>query len=239
MIRPGRRRSAAPRPGRSAARRVDRIALGDLRPDRDALLGRVAYLHLALFESASAVAARATDLADRESVTGVAAALLEQHTAVVAILAAHGLDTAPAMAPYAPEIDRYRRRLADSGWHESVLTLHLCAGLLDDFFAALAAGLPGPEGERLATLLERDVGHDALVGILETGIRADRRLASRLALWGRRLVGDTLLLARSALADAHDHAGVPTSTDERRVEPVLNDLIARHSRRMDRLGLTA
>jgi len=28
-------------------------------------------------------------------------------------------------------------------------------------------------------------------------------------------------------------------TEERRIEPVLNDLIAAHTRRMDRLGLTA
>ena len=238
VMRPARRRPAVPR-GRTGPLRVDRVALGDLRPDPDALLGRIAYLRLALFESASAVAGRATDLADREAVTRVAAAVLEQHTAVVALLEARGLRAATAMHPYAAEIDRFRRRLGESGWHESVLTLHLAAGLLDDFFTALAAGLPGADGERLAALLETDIGHDALVGILQRGIGADRRLASRLALWGRRLVGDTLLVARSALADARDHAGEPTSTDERRVEPVLNDLIARHTRRMDRLGLTA
>lgn len=228
-----------PRTRGRAPQRVERIPLGDLRPDPAALLGRIAYLRLALFESASAVAGRATDLADREAVTRVAAAVLEQHTAVVAMLEARGLDTAAAMHPYSAEIDRLGRRLGDSGWHESVLTLHLSTGLLDDFFAALAAGMAAPEADRVAALLEEDIGHDALVGILQAGVRADRRLASRLALWGRRLVGDTMLVARSALADARDGAGRPTSTAERRVEPVLNDLIAAHTRRMDHLGLTA
>ena len=216
-----------------------RMALGDLKPDTNALLGRIAYLKLAFFESASAVAGRATDLADREAITRVAAVVLEQHTELSSMIEARGITSAAAMHPFTADIDRYRRRLADSGWHESVLTLHLSAGLLDGFFAGLAGGLPQPEGKRVAAILERDIGHDALVAVLQTGLAADKRLGSRLALWGRRLVGDTLLVARSALADVRDAAGEPASTEERRIEPIMNDLIAAHTRRMDRLGLTA
>ncbi|MGN6446023.1 ferritin-like fold-containing protein, partial [Amnibacterium sp.] len=135
MIRSGRRRPAAPRSRRGDPPKVVRIALGDLKPDTDALLGRIAYLKLALFESASAVAGRATDLADREAITRVAAVVLEQHTELSALIEARGTTSAAAMHPFTADIDRYRRRLADSGWHESVLTLHLSAGLLDDFFA--------------------------------------------------------------------------------------------------------
>ena len=239
MIRLGRRRPSAPRTRRGAPPKVERIALGDLKPDTEALLGRIAYLKLALFESASAVAGRATDLGDREAITRVAAAVLEQHTELSALIEARGVASAVAMHPFTADIDRYRRRLADSGWHESVLTLHLSAGLLDDFFAGLAAGLPEPDARRVVAILQRDIGHDALVAVLEQGLAADARLGSRLALWGRRLVGDTLLVARSALADVRDAAGQPASTEARRVEPILNDLIAAHTRRMDRLGLTA
>lgn len=216
-----------------------RIALGDLKPDTDALLGRIAYLKLALFESASAVAGRATDLADREAITRVAAVVLEQHTELSALIEARGTTSAAAMHPFTADIDRYRRRLAESGWHESVLTLHLSAGLLDGFFASLAEGLPPAEAKRVTAILGRDIGHDALVAVLQAGLAADKRLGSRLALWGRRLVGDTLLVARSALADVRDASGQPASTEERRVEPIMNDLIAAHTRRMDRLGLTA
>jgi hypothetical protein len=239
VIRLGRRRPSAPRTRRGAQPKVERIALGDLKPDTEALLGRIAYLKLALFESASAVAGRATDLADREAITRVAAAVLEQHTELTALIEARGVTSAAAMHPFTADIDRFRRRLADSGWHESVLTLHLSAGLLDDFFAGLAAGLPEPDARRVVAILQRDIGHDALVTVLQAGLAADGRLGSRLALWGRRLVGDTLLVARSALADVRDAEGRPASTEERRVEPILNDLIAAHTRRMDRLGLTA
>ncbi len=239
VIRPGRRRPSASRPRRGQPQRVDRIPLTDLKPDPDAFLARLVYLRLALFESATAVAGRSTDLADREAVTRVAAVVLEQHTALSAMLESRGLTPAVAMHPYTAEIDRYRRRLADAGWHESVLTLHLATGLLDDFFATLAAGLPAPDDGRVGAVLDREIGHGALVAILESGIAADRRLASRLALWGRRVVGDTLLVARGALADVADADGAPAATAERRVEPVMTGVIAAHSRRMDRLGLTA
>lgn len=239
VIRPGRRRPAVPRNRRGAPPRVDRIALGDLRPDPDALLGRAAYLRLALFESATSVAGRATDLADREAITRVAAVVLEQHTTLISLIEARGRTGVEAMHPFAADIDRYRRRLADSGWHESVLTLHLAAGLLDDFFSALAGGVRAPEGPKVAALLERDIGHASLVAVLLAGVAADRRLTSRLALWGRRVVGDTLLVAHAALDDVRDADGQPAATEERRIEPIMNDLIAAHSRRMDALGLTA
>ncbi|MDQ1513545.1 MAG: hypothetical protein QOC59_1387 [Microbacteriaceae bacterium] len=222
-----------------SAQRVDRLPLASLRPDPVPLLARSAYLQLSLFETASAIAGRATDLADREAITRVAAEILDQHTALVGLLTDHGKDAAGTMQPYTAEIDRYWRRLGETPWYESVLTLHLATGLLDDFFAQLGSGLPGQDGRRVAEILGRDIGQEVLVGILSAAIASDRRMTSRMALWGRRIVGDTLLVARSALDAAQDGDGVPATTDERRVEPVLTELIAAHTRRMDRLGLTA
>jgi hypothetical protein len=235
----GRPRPQAFRSRRRREQRVDRLPLGDLRPEPVALLGRTAYLQLSLFEFATTLAGRATELKDREAITRIAAALLERHTSIVTMLEDHGVDGATAMQPYTDEIDRYWRRLGETAWIEAVLTLHLATGILDDFFAQLGEGLPGRDGERYPALLQRDIGHDVLAGLLAEAIAQDRRTTSRLALWGRRLVGDTLLLARSALGAARDTSGVPATTDERRVEPVLTELIAAHTRRMDGLGLTA
>jgi len=53
-------------------------------------------------------------------------------------------------------------------------------------------------------------------------------------MWGRRLVGDTLLVARAALRPKHLQL-----QDEQKVEPVFTQLMAAHSRRMDDLGLAA
>ncbi|MDR6201192.1 hypothetical protein QE374_003101 [Microbacterium sp. SORGH_AS428] len=55
-----------------------------------------------------------------------------------------------------------------------------------------------------------------------------------LALWGRRLVGDTLLIARAALTGTEN----PTAMQET-VEPVFTELMAAHARRMESLGLSS
>jgi len=214
------------------------VGLGDLRPDPVALLGQAAYLQLAWFETATAIAGRASDLTDRETLTRIAAVILQKHHELVDLVTARGADAAEAMRPYTAEVERYRRKLGDTGWHESVLTLHLATGLLDDFFARLASTLP-EQGERIAAILDREIGHDALVALLRDAVSADRRLTSRLALWGRRLVGDTLLLARAAVATTRTADGRDTTTEDVRVDPVLTELIAAHTRRMDELGLTA
>ena len=73
----------------------------------------------------------------------------------------------------------------------------------------------------------------AIVAELSAAIDDDPQLASRLALWGRRLVGDTLLVARAAISASHE------SADDERLEPVFTELVAAHTRRMDALGLTA
>jgi hypothetical protein len=239
VIWPGRRRPRPSSPRRKPGpARVERVGLGDLRPDPVALLGQAAYLQLAWFETATAIAGRASDLAARESITRIAAVILQKHHDLVDLMTERGANAAEAMRPYTAEVERYRRRLGDTGWHESVLTLHLATGLLDDFFARLATNLPD-QGARVAEILDREFGHEALVALLREAVAGDRRLTSRLALWGRRLVGDTLLLARAAVATTRTSDGRPAATDDVRVEPVLTDLIAAHTRRMDELGLTA
>ena len=77
-------------------------------------------------------------------------------------------------------------------------------------------------------------GAALLAGLIRDAIDANPRLASRLAMWGRRLLGDTMLVARASLATSANH-----DTDEARIEPVFTELIAAHTRRMDGLGLTA
>ena len=87
--------------------------------------------------------------------------------------------------------------------------------------------------------------------VLLEAMQLDVTLASRLALWGRRLMGDVLLELRAAF-DNRKLAGLPKTkklspADEREVnlasysklEPLISELIGAHSLRMDALGLTA
>ena len=152
----------------------------------------------------------------------------------VAELRKKKVDPAEAMEPFAPAIDKFEQLTSGRDWYEMLLGVYLTAGFLDDFFVRLVPGLPKALAGRVEILLETDRSAEVIVALLKEGIDADPTLASRLAVWGRRLVGDTQLVARSALLMSDNKAD-----DELRIEPVFTDLIAAHSRRMDELGLTA
>jgi hypothetical protein len=87
--------------------------------------------------------------------------------------------------------------------------------------------------------------------VLVEGMAGNPQLESRLALWGRRLMGDVLLEVRAAFDNRKlagiDKASKLTLDQERKVnlesyskiEPLVTEMIAAHSLRMDAVGLTA
>lgn len=212
---------------------VDRVALGDVNLDSVPVLAQAAYLQLGLFTALSQAAAAAPDLDSKGALAVATGHLLAKHRALVSALERRGIDASDAMQPYAEPADRFFETTEGTNWYEALTSSYLVGGLLDDFFARLVAGFE-PDGTELERLLRGPRGVEEITGILQQAIATDPRLGSRLALWGRRIVGDTLLIARSALPET-----VRTDAGEARVEPILTELMAEHTRRMDRLGLTA
>jgi hypothetical protein len=213
---------------------VNRVALGELTPALMPFLGQAAYLQLSIFEALSRAILTAPTADAKEALSRVASVSLAKHHGLVAEIERKGGDAGTAMAPCMERIDHYRTITQGNDWYELVMSCYLTAGILDDFYLSLASGLPKDSAERIAEVLSADSHGDMLARELQRAIDANPRLASRLAMWGRRLVGDTLLIARSALA-------MPpmTARDEEKLEPVVTEVIAAHTRRMDGLGLTA
>jgi hypothetical protein len=221
------------RPRSEDAANATKVSLAELTPPRDRFLGQAAYLQLTLFENLSALVANAPTIEAKEALSRAVAISLDRYQRLSTEIRRTG-DPAAVMAPYTAGIDFFQRATTGSGWYEGLVTSHITAGILDDFFARLAVGLPGAESARVGEIYAADSHEPLLAEQIRLGIAADPTLSSRLAMWGRRLVGDTLLVARSALAD--EAASAP---DEARIEPVFTELIAAHTRRMDALGLTA
>lgn len=231
-----RTRSDAPRlrPRSEDAASALKVDLADLAPDRDRYLGQAAYLQLNIFEDLGRLVATAPTIAGKEAVSRAAAVSLRRYERLTDEIRRTGGSPSDTMEPYAASIDFFQTVTHGDGFFESLVTSHITAGILDDFFERLAAGLPASEAERIAEIYTDESYEELLSEQIRLGIAADPRLAARLALWGRRLVGDCILVARSSLA-----APVASATDEARIEPVFTELIAAHTRRMDALGLTA
>lgn len=219
---------------RGGNQNVNRVSLGELTPDPKPFLGRAAYVQLSLFNAAAHAVATAPHTRGKNALSRVARLSLQKYEGLVAELIRLGHDPSIAMQPYESDTDRYQRAVVGKDWYEALVTCYVTAGLLDDFFVRLSGGLSDDENNRISALLAPDTASQYIVVELRTAIEESPRLASRLALWGRRLVGDTLLMARAALV-------VPDNTapDEARLEPVFTEMIAAHTRRMDALGLTA
>lgn len=213
---------------------VNRVALAELTPVLSRYLGQAACLQLLNFENLTGLIATAPTIANKTALARIASLSLEKYEGLVEEIERDGGTVETSMEPYSPRIESFQQATRGGDWYENLVTSYVTAGILDDFFIALAEGLPEGPATRIRSLLAGNEGSRMIVGELSAATAVNQRLTSRLALWGRRLVGDTLLIARSALAVPENQA-----PDEARLEPVFTELIAAHTRRMDELGLTA
>ena len=227
---PGRKLQLRSREDLGDATRVD---FEELAPEIDTYLGQAAYLQLGYFETLSELIALTPELSDKEALSRAAGAALTKHEELVALIRERGDDPTDLMRPFREPLDAFRAATHGVRPQETLLSVHITAGMLDDFYLALSASY-GETGRRVARILQADDDRDAIVDIILRTIDGDPQWASLLALWARRLVGDTLLIARAALRP-------PTlgAVDEAKVEPVFTQLMAAHSKRMDAMDLAA
>lgn len=228
---PGRTLTLRSRGEASSAQRVD---ITELAPDVEVFLGQAAYLQLGYFETLTRLIRATEDLHHKESIAKAAGAALRKHQGLVALIRARGDEPTETMLPFREELDAFRWKTIGARREETMLSVHLTAGMLDDFYRTLATSY-GDTGRRVARILDGDHDRQAVVEILRELITTDDEWRSLLSLWGRRLVGDTLLVARAAL-QTHESFD---QDDEERVEPVYTELMGAHSRRMEALGLNA
>lgn len=210
------------------------MGLSELTPELSDFLGQAAYMQLSFFENLSRAVSVSPTTASKELVSKAAGIALARHHALTAEIEKLGLKPAQVMEPFVMPIDSFQARTKGSDWAETLLAYYVEAGILDDGLVSIAEGFDRTHAERVDQILGNDEAIHLVGSLLTSAIAENPRLASRLALYGRRLVGDVLILARSAL-DLPEN----TAPDDERLEPVLTELIADHTRRMDDLGLTA
>lgn len=220
---------------RSKGERGDavRVDFSELAPDVEVFLGQAAYLQLGYFETLTRLIRRTPDLDEKEALSSAAAAALRKHRGIVEIIRDRGEDAAETMRPFQADLDAFRRKTIGARPRETMLTVHITAGLLDDFYLALASSY-GEAGRRAARVLREGHDRQQIADLLRATIDADDEMRGLLSMWARRLVGDTLLVARQALRPAH-----LDREDEEKVEPVFTALVTAHSQRMESLGLSA
>jgi hypothetical protein len=232
-----RKRGVAPRiRSRGEGTPAARVDLHSFTPAAEEYLARAAYVQLTVFEDLSRTVAAAPTTQAKAVLAEATAAALARYRVVTGELVRLGVEPGEAMERYRGFVDRFQRLTQGLSWTETALTCHLAGGFFDDLFAALALGLPEEIAQRVRDVYVPRPADAAFIELLIAQMAADPRLASRLALWGRRILGDALLVARNALGLA---SGADARDEAERVEPAFTELIAEHTRRMDALGLSA
>ncbi|PZR54989.1 hypothetical protein DNL40_00895 [Xylanimonas oleitrophica] len=220
------------------------------------LVGLAAYLRLRTFSLLAAQAAGAPDLDGAQRLARIAGRVVRHQEDLLALGEARGADAVALMSPFDGLLDAFEQRTPASTWWEGLLTGVVGHGVSGDLCRLLARGLsPGGADAVLPALADEEHEDDSATTLVRSAAAADPVLASRLALWGRRVVGESLSLAQELLgrspalgelaraaaraAGVTDGAGAAVGSSADVTAWVLGELTAEHTRRMDRMGLAA
>jgi tRNA-(MS[2]IO[6]A)-hydroxylase (MiaE)-like len=209
------------------------------------LLGAIAYGEISAFERLAQDARMAPDLADKAELARMAATEFSHYQRLHDYLQDLGADPMAAMAPFATAFDAFHVRTASSDWLEGLVTAYVGDGLAADFYTEIAA-LLDPDTRTVVVESLADAGSsEFVVERVRAAITKDHRVAGRLALWGRRLMGEALSQAQrvaaerdaltALLAGGVDRPGMDLAALGR----LFTRLTENHTKRMSSLGLDA
>jgi hypothetical protein len=209
------------------------------------LLGFVAYGELTAFERLASDCAMAPALSDKAALAALACTELRHYEQLRDYLIELGADPQASMQPYVGRFDAWHESTAPSDWLEGLMKAYVGDSIASDFNREMAQYLD----ERTRTLLIDVLGHGghddfARERLLEA-ISADPRVAGRLALWGRRLMGEALSQAQAVAAEGRPLEGLFLGTPERPglglnvLAEIFTTIQGRHTERMAGLGLHA
>jgi hypothetical protein len=207
------------------------------------LLGILAYGALSAFERLADDGRMAPELADKVHVATMAARQVSHFERVRTHLAGYDVDVMDAMKPFHAAFDAYHSYTKPKDWLEGLLKAYVGDGIAADFYREVAAFVDS-ETRSLVHEVLADAGHaDFVVEKVRAAISTDAKVAGRLALWGRRLVGEALSQAQRVAANRDALTSLLTGTVDRpgmdlaAISRMFTRLVENHARRMSTLGL--
>jgi len=224
--------SLTPRGHGSAASKVD---VGSLAPPLADYLAGACVLQHALASKLSTLSGAAWSSQDADDLALASGRAMDRYRRFRELLEEHVEDIAQALAGPRERLATHMDRLETPRWSEGLGTAYVVTGFTRDFWHSLAEGFTPDVRDALQEALADKGDEDLMAEVLERFLAVEARYSSRLSLWCRRLVGDTMLICRDALSAQ----AVAAEDVEVRLEPVLTDVVALHTSRLDRLGLTA
>jgi len=209
------------------------------------LIAVLAYGELTAFERLAADAAMAPTIDDKAALAGMATAEYRHFLVLRDRLQELGVDPQDAMAPFRRAYEEFHAQTAPSDWLEGIVKAYVGDGIGTDFYREIA-NFVDEDTRALVVSVCDDLGQsEFIVDRVRAAIQEDPRVGGRLALWGRRLVGEALSQAQRVAAERDALStllvgGVDRpGTDLAEIGRMLARLTDNHARRMAALGLAA
>ncbi|MDW5324709.1 ferritin-like fold-containing protein [Plantactinospora sp. KLBMP9567] len=203
------------------------------------LLGLVAYGELVAFDRMAADARLAPDLGRRAVLSEMAAVEIANYRRLADRLTELGVPPGEAMAPFVPALQSYHDSTEPKDWLEALTKAYVGDAVADDFFREMAGFLAEPDRQLVLDVLHGS-RYDEFAGQeIRLAIQADPKIANRLSMWARRLVGEGLSQAgRTAGERVALTALIATGFDDQSgVQALFKRLTAAHTARMSAVGL--
>jgi hypothetical protein len=206
------------------------------------LLGLLAYASLTAFFRLTDDAALSLALSDKTALAEMAVAEFGHYQLLRARLEELAADAEAAMQPFVAPVDAFHARTAPSDWLEGLVKAYVGDGIAADFYRAVAQVLE-PKTRDLVLAVLADTGHaEFATARVRAAIEADPRVAGRLALWARRLVGEALGQAQRVAAEREPLARLLVGSDADQLGNIgrmFARLTDEHTARMAALGLAS
>jgi hypothetical protein len=209
------------------------------------LLGVIAYGEMSAFERLAEDAAMAPDLEDKAALARMASTEFGHFERLRERLEELGADPWAAMQPFQQPFDAFHTRTAPADWLEGLVKAYVGDGLAADFYREVAAFVDAGTRELIIESLD-DAGQSGfVVDRVRRAIVEDHRVGGRLALWGRRLMGEALTQAQQVAAERDALSALLAGGVDRpamdlaAISRLFTRLTENHSQRMEALGLSA
>jgi hypothetical protein len=203
------------------------------------LLALLGYGELQAFDQMAVDARHAPNLIRRAMLSEMAAAEVVNYRRVEQRLLELGADPEAAMRPYVDALEEYHHKTRPNDWLEALAKAYVGDGVADDFYREVAEFLGGPDRDLVLQVLHDSQYAEFAARELRGAIEADPKVANRMSMWARRLVGEGLSQALRVAAQrpALTHLIITASGDQDGVQALLKRLTAAHTPRMGIVGL--
>lgn len=236
-------------PAEPAVNRADAEPLEEEAPDFRAavvdLLGVLAIGELTAFERLAEDASLAPTTADKAALAGMAVEEFHHFARLRDRLVELGVDPEEAMEPFLPALHAFHERTKPKDWLEGLVKAYVGDGIGEDFYREVAAYVDEPTRDLVLEVLADGKHASFVVDRVRAAIAVDPRVAGRLALWGRRLVGEALSQAQLVAAERDALSSLLVGTvghpgaDLAEIGRMLARMTEAHARRMSSLGLAS